>query len=249
MKALLSIASGVLLVFGTIPGGLAAAPAALPDTTPPTVIAPSLVIAPAGRVDNSVPVRILCAAADEGSGVASYEVQTSLAGKLFQTVSTGPGCPIRKVYPLNVSIVVRVRATDVAGNTSGWAVSRRWQLVAIQNRSTGVTYSSPWAFVRSPASSGGGYSYTTRLGSAARLRFRAEMIAYVAPRLPTGGAVKVYIDGRIYNRYSLRSPTQALGQIIVRFSVADGYHTIRVVNDRAGRRTTLDAFVLLRILG
>ena len=83
-------------------------------------------------------------------------------------------------------------------------------------------------------------------GAPASLRFYGQQIAYVAPKLSTGGFVKVFLDGHLLGRYSLKKATLALGQIIARTNVHGGFHTIRVVNDQAGKRTTLDAFLILR---
>ena len=224
----------------------------LPDATPPTPIAPALRIAAAGRVDASAPVLVRLGAIDGDSGVASYELQLSLGGKPFHTIYNGPNHVLRQIRSLNTSMVFRVRATDNAGNTSGWAVSPRYQLVAIQNRSRAVRYSSPWTVVRSPASSGDGYSYTTVRGSSARYHSGFEWIAYVAAKMPAGGYVKVYqCGGYFFDRYSLKKATVAHARIIVSYMGWGWYssnRSIRVVNDQAGRRATLDAFLILRIL-
>jgi hypothetical protein len=100
--------------------------------------------------------------------------------------------------------------------------------------------------VTSKASSGDGYSFSTTKGSAASLRFYGQQIAYVAPKMATAGYVKVFIDGHLVGRFNLHRAATALGQLIARTSVSGGFHTIRVVNDQAGKRSTLDAFVILR---
>jgi hypothetical protein len=224
----------------------------LPDVTPPEkVVGPELGIAAAGRVDASAPVIVGYGAADSDSGVASYQLQLSLGGKPFHTIYTGPDHRMRQVYSLGRSVVLRVRATDYAGNTSEWAVSPRYQLVAIQNSSKSVGYSSPWTVVRSPSSSGDGYSYTTRRGSSARYHSGFAWIAYVAAKMPAGGYVKVYqCGGGLFGRYSLRSSTVAHGRIIASYMGWGSYsnRSIKVVNDQAGRRATLDTFLVLRIL-
>ena len=109
-----------------------------------------------------------------------------------------------------------------------------------------MTYTSRWTWVTSLPSSGDGYSFTTKLGSAGVLRFYGEQIAYVAPKMATGGFVKVFLDGHLVGRFSVKNGTLALGQIIARTRVSGGFHTIRVVNDQAGKRATLDAFAILR---
>ena len=108
-------------------------------------------------------------------------------------------------------------------------------------------YSTRWSTVRAKSASGIGYRYTTTNGKAARLEFTGREVLYVAPRSSVSGYVRVYVDGVLAGRYNLRSSTSAAGQIVFRRSWATaGTHTIRVVNDQGGRRTSLDAFVVLR---
>ncbi len=97
------------------------------------------------------------------------------------------------------------------------------------------------------SASGVGYRYATTRGRSARLTFTGRSVEYVAPRTSASGYVKVYVDGHLVGRCNLHRSRTANGQIIVRatWSVS-GTHTIRVVNDRSGRRTNLDAFVVLR---
>ena len=222
------------------------ATALVSDTTPPTVN-PIGVHLGVARVDKTSSVTISWGATDAGSGVASYQVQVSIGGKPYQTISTGTATSIKKVYDFTRSFQIRVRATDTMGNTSGWKTAK-YRMVAIQNIATGVKYTSPWTWVTSPASSGDGYSFATRAGSAASLRFYGDEIAYVAPKMANGGFVKVFLDGHLVGRYSVRKATTALGQVIARTTAGGGFHTIRVVNDQAGKRSTLDAFVILRKL-
>ena len=85
-----------------------------------------------------------------------------------------------------------------------------------------------------------------RTRSAASLRFYGDAIGYVAPKMATGGFVKVYLDGTLIGRFNLKKGATALGQLITARMVGGGFHTIRVVNDQAGKRALLDAFVILR---
>jgi len=117
----------------------------------------------------------------------------------------------------------------------------------VQNLTTTVIkYKGPWTFVANRVSSGGGYSATTRAGASASWTFTGRAVAYVAPKLATGGFVKVYIDGVLRGRFNLHQAGSNVGLVIARFSVTNGTHTIRVVNDQAGARTTLDAFLTIR---
>jgi hypothetical protein len=100
--------------------------------------------------------------------------------------------------------------------------------------------------VTSAGSSGTGYLYTKTLGKRATLTFSGREVIYVAPKSSGSGYVKVSSDGKSVGRFNLRSSTTKLGQIIARkVWTANGKHTMRITNDQSGRRTSLDAFIVL----
>jgi hypothetical protein len=217
------------------------------DEMAPAVAVPSIGLG-SGRVNERGPLAIRWAATDAGVGVATYEVQARVDGGDWATVYTGPATSLAKSYPFGASVAVQVRATDRLGNASGWVASATRSVVAYQAPgSSKITYSTRWSTVRTMSASGVGYRYTTTKGKAARLQFTGREVLYVAPRTSASGYVRVYVDGTFVGRYNLRSSTTAAGQIVFRKSWATaGTHTIRIVNDQAGRRASLDAFVVLR---
>ncbi len=217
------------------------------DDVAPAVAIPTIGLG-VGRVNERGPVAIRWSATDAGVGVATYEVQVRVNGGAWSTVYVGAGKSLAKSYPFGSSVAVQVRATDRLGNTSGWVASASRSVVAYQAPgSRKITYTTRWSTVRTKSASGVGYRYTTTKGKAARLQFSGREVLYVAPRTPASGYVRVYVDGAFAGRYNLRSATSAAGQVIFRRSWATaGTHTIRVVNDQGGRRTSLDAFVVLR---
>ena len=142
----------------------------------------------------------------------------------------------------------RVRAADHAGNLSAWKSSATRKIVAYQNGSTRVTYkAATWTGVRMPASSGLGYSYSSTLHYRAQATFTGRSVLYVAPKTRLSGFVKVYVDGTLIGRFNLHSSLMHPGRVIVKVAWAtSGTHRIRIVNDQAGKRANLDAFIVLR---
>ncbi len=200
-----------------------------------------------GRVDEKVPVAISWSATDAGVGVASYEAQVSVAGGPWTALSTGSRTSASRFVPFRSSIRVQVRATDRVGNVSDWIATSRTAMDYQAPGSGSVTYHGTWPTVTSASASGTGYRYATYRGASATLSFTAREVEYVATKGSVGGYVKVYVDGVSVGRYNLRSSSSAYGQIIFRKAwPTSGPHTIRIVNDEAGRRTSLDAFVVLR---
>jgi hypothetical protein len=218
-----------------------------PDITAPDVVAPVATFG-TGRVDETVPVSISWSATDAGVGVGAYTVEVSVAGGPFSTVYSGSGTHVTRYYPFRKALMFRVRAVDRENNASGWVEGTAMKLADYQAPGTRqIRYGGSWVTVRTAKASGTGYRYTTTRGRSATLTFTGRGVAYVAPRSRTSGYVKVYLDGRLVGRYNLHRSSTVNGLIIVRRTWAtSGTHTIRIVNDQGGRRTNLDAFVVLR---
>ena len=217
------------------------------DTTPPNPSMPTLALG-TGRVDTTAAIRVFWAATDAGSGVKTYEVQAKIGKNAWKTIYLGPKAGSRPMMvPMRAALYFRVRATDNVGNRSTWRTTPVHRVVAAQNLNATVKYTGGWTFVASRASSGGGYSFATKAGAAATYVFKALQVSYVAPKMSNGGFVKVYIDGVLRGRYSLKSGTVQLGQVIAKWAVTPGVtHTIRVVKDGVAGRAFHDAFVMLR---
>jgi hypothetical protein len=216
------------------------------DATPPVVTAPTVHF-DSGRVNETAPLLISWSATDAGSGIASYEVQVSAGGKAFTTIYTGAGTSVRRQFPFKTSLVFRVRATDGANNVSPWATADSRRIVAYQRSSTSLSFSGTWTVVASTSSSGTDYLHTTTLGNRAALTFTGREVLYVAPMTSASGHAKVTVGGTLIGRFNLRSASTRYGRIIAKVVWGtNGAHTIRVTNDQAGRRTNLDAFVVLK---
>jgi hypothetical protein len=216
-----------------------------PDNIAPVAAKPTIHFG-TGRVDETAPLLISWSATDIGTGVASYEVQVSVAGGTYTNIYTGAGTSVTKFYRFSRTLSFRVRATDGEGNVSGWATAATRRLTAYQRNSTKLTYTGTWTKVTSAGSSGTGYLYTKTLGKRATLTFSGREVIYVAPKSSGSGYVKVSSDGKSVGRFNLRSSTTKLGQIIARkVWTANGKHTMRITNDQSGRRTSLDAFIVL----
>ena len=171
-------------------------------------------------------------------GVASYDVQVSIAGGAFKPVYSGPKTSVTAFYPFRKNLVWRVRATDKNDNVSGWVNSAKRSLASIQNSNHSIHYRGPWTGVRMPAASGQGFSYGSSTSSNAGVTFNGRGILYVAPKNKVSGFVKVYVDGALIGRYKLTNAKFLNGRIIARFAwAANGHHRIphRQCQDRDAR--------------
>ena len=92
-----------------------------------------------------------------------------------------------------------------------------------------------------------GLRYSANLHYKASVTFIARSVLYVAPKTRLSGHVKVYVDGTLVGRYNLHALTTRPGKIIVMVAWGtSGKHRIRIVNDQAGKRANLDAFIILK---
>jgi hypothetical protein len=218
-----------------------------PDETAPVAAMPGVAFG-AGRVNETAPLAITWSATDSGVGVASYEVEVSVAGAAFAPVYTGSATTVTRLYPFGKSLVFRVRATDHEDNVSDWVSSATRTMVAYQAPgSTSIKYAGTWTNVNATSASGDRYRYTPTFGGRASLGFNGRAVLYVAPKTRPAGRVKVYVDGVLITRPTLASATTVPGVIIARKSwTTSSWHSIRIVNDSAGRRMNLDVFIVLK---
>jgi hypothetical protein len=194
--------------------------------------------------------RISWSATDSGSGIASYDVQSSYDGGAYTTIAAATTATSLDVT-LNPghNYRFRVRARDKAGNVSAYTTAYTWYPSLVQQSATSVTYGGTWSSISSASSSGGSVKYALVAGASASMSFSGRAIAWVTTLRPTSGAARVYVDGVLVATIDTTSTTTTYRQIV--FSKAwSGYasHTIKiVVVGTAGRpRVDLDAFELLR---
>lgn len=217
------------------------------DDEAPVPAAPTVALG-TGRVNDAAPVKITWSATDAGAGVASYEVEVKVGSGSWKDAYTGTAKTLAATYPFKAGLTFRVRATDRVGNVSDWATAAARTVYDYQAPGSGsISYAGTWTSVTTATASGTGYRYTTTGGKYAWLRFTGREVLYVAPKTASSGSVSVYVDGKLAGKYSLRSATTAPGRIVFRKSWStSGTHTIRIVNAQGGKRTSLDAFVVLR---
>jgi subtilisin family serine protease len=197
----------------------------------------------------TVPTRVTWpAATDPSSGIAGYELQTSVDGGAWTALATTTA-GVRSAlstHALGRTYQYRVRARDAVGNWSAWADGPTLTGALVQDRATSVTYSGTWTKSSYAYASGGSTTYATSAGARARTTFSGRGIALVAPLGPTRGSAAIYIDGVYRTTVSLRA-SGGRSRVVV-FSAAFsalGTHTIDVRLGGNGR-VDVDAFVILR---
>jgi hypothetical protein len=206
--------------------------------------------APTWLTGTAIPLRVVWpAATDAGTGVGSYRVWMSRdgaaytylgsTGSLSWTVLTGAGHTYRfRVYPM-----------DRAGLAGNSLYTPAMKVLAYQDSSASVRYSTGWGKSTSTSYYGGTARVSIKKGATATLTFSGRSVSWLAAVGPTRGQARVYVDGRLISTPNLYSTTGAARRVaFARSWTSVGTHTIRiVVVGTAGHpRVDLDSFFVLR---
>ncbi len=204
-----------------------------------------------GASATSAKVDIAWSASDAGSGVAAVTVERSIDGGDWAPVTTVAGTvtSARVTVAYGRRYAFRVRATDHAGNASGWDGGVSFTPILLGERSSGVSYRGTWKAARSAAYLGGRTRYTGVARRRATLAFTGFAVAWVGSTGPTRGRARIYADGSYQGSYGTHASKVHHRQVLAaRTFSASGRHTFRVeVIGTAGHpRIDVDAFVVLR---
>jgi hypothetical protein len=221
-----------------------------PDVYRPNTTAPVQRIA--GRTyGDTVPVSFSWSGTDTGWGIAKYELQRSVNGGAWHTVTLPAPITTSITQQLTryVSYRYRVRATDKYGNVGYWDYGPTFTPKSVGDSSATVTYTGAWKLVVVPGAVGGALHQADAAGASARLTFFGRDVAWIADRGPGKGRARVYVDGVLRATIDLTAATDTPRAIVYRFHWSTaGARVIRiVVEGTVGHPTvTLDGFLTIR---
>jgi phosphodiester glycosidase/calcineurin-like phosphoesterase family protein len=183
----------------------------VPDTSPPRSFPPIIRLRKsAAAAASSVPVTISWpAATDIGTGVARYDLRRRLDGGAWADVSlpTAGATSVGQSLPPGRAVQYEVRATDRAGNIGPWRTGSAFHLRLASERSSAVGYGGTWRTYTSSAYLGGAIKTARIAGKTASYTFTGSQVAWIAPRGPTRGSARVYLDGKYVASVNLKSST------------------------------------------
>jgi subtilisin family serine protease len=235
----------------TVTGRIASAAGSL-DTTAPTAFAPSSYAFLTGvAIGSSVNTRVRWpAGTDDLSGVGSYAVRQSVNGAAWTTITTATtGVWVDRPLTFNTAYQYRVRAHDRAGNNSAYVDGPVVRAKLYQQTSSAVTYGGTWTTSSSSSASGGSTRYATKAGGWVQFSFTGRAVGVVAPRSPTRGSVKVYVDGVYIKTVSAyRSSGQSRILLYAKNWGSPGSHKIKLVlvGTSGHPRFDVDAFPIVQ---
>ena len=244
---------GESTVTGTVGSRSATATVAVdPDTFAPQAFPPVTRLRRGATVDaGSVRVTISWpAATDIGTGVATYELRRRFDGGAWVAVALPtPTLPsISQGLPPGTAMQYQVRATDRAGNASAWRTGAAFYMRLVSERSSPVHYAGRWTVRLSSVHLGGATKSSRSAGSTASYSFTGSQVAWIAPRGPTRGSARVYIDGVRVATVSLKSSTSLPRRAVFTYawdSVGRHRITIRVSGTAGHPRVDVDGFAVV----
>jgi len=189
-------------------------------------------------------------ASDDRSGVAAYGLQVQAgAGAWATVVGASTSRSATRSLGFGTTYGFRDRARDRAGNWGAFVGGDAIAPLRYQDTSSRVTYSSSWHRYSTSSASGGHTHYASRRGASVTFRFTGRAFALVAPKGPTRGSAKLYVDGVYISTISLhRSSSVPRIVVAARSWSASGAHTVKLVVAGTAHhpRFDIDAFAILR---
>ena len=223
-----------------------------PDTITPLPFPPRTSLRRGAVVDaGSVPLTISWpAAAEIGTGVASYELRRKLDGGDWVDVPlpTPTSLGISEGVPPGRAVQYEVRATDRAGNVSPWRTGGGFHVRLASERAAAVDYTRKWVSGSSPAHLGGTIKSAGARGKTVTFTFTGSQVAWIAPRGATRGSARVSVDGKAVATVSTHSTTGQYRRAVFTYSWGSvGKHriTIRVLGTAGHPRVSVDGFAVV----
>ncbi len=190
------------------------------------------------------------AATDDLTGVSAYRAgQRTDSGAWTTLVSETTARSASSTLKLRHLATFRVRAKDVSGNWGAYVSGPDVRPSVAQETGAGAVYAGGWRHSRSSSWSGGTTRYARKAGATATFTFNARAFAVVAPKGPTRGSFRLYIDDVYAGTISLnRSSSQARVLVATKTWTDLGDHTVKivVVGTAHHPRVDVDALVLMR---
>ncbi|HET7029639.1 MAG TPA: S8 family serine peptidase [Candidatus Limnocylindrales bacterium] len=214
----------------------------------PTVGSPTARPTIRARVSGSlVPTTITWpAATDPTSPIGAYQLDRSVDGGAWTAVgtTTSSGLGLATSERNGSSYRYRVRAADIAGNWSPYAIGPIATPTIVQNSSSSVHYSGSWHRAAYKYALGGSTTWSTSISARATLRFTGRAVSYVTPVGTTKGSARIWVDGVYRGKVSLRATANGNARILFTATFGSGStHTI-VIAPSSSARIDLDAFVI-----
>jgi hypothetical protein len=226
-------------------------PARYADTTNPVTTAPVQQLGTTYVTTTSVPLALKWTGSDKGWGIKSYQLQRSLNGGTWTSVSLASATSTSVGYAATPGSTLRfrVRATDKSGRIGAWTYGPTFRVVLGSDANAAVHYSGSWTTAAGSSSLGGVSHRTSARGASASYTFSGRDFTWISAKGPTEGKAAIYVNGVLKATIDLYAATPSARRIVYRMHWSTATtRTIKIVNLATSGRPTidLDGLALLR---
>jgi hypothetical protein len=218
------------------------------DTTKPVITkapSPSFVTGHLGTT--AVPIKISWAGTDATSGISHYNLEESVDGGAFSLVASPTTANATVNLNPGHSYKFEVRATDKAGNVSGFTAGAAFTLSAFQETSSAITYSSGWTKQAVTGAYGGSVKFATLAGKTAKFSFTGSQVAWVSTLGANRGSATAKLDSGTAVTVSTNAAATKPAMVVYTKTVAAGAHSLllKVAGTAGHPRVDVDAFLVI----
>ena len=223
------------------------------DSDRPVAATPAVTVA-AGSTFQTTSFRARArwaAATDASNPIAGYQASWRVNGGAWSAATSLAATKrtLDRTFSTSAQYELRVRAKDVAGNWSPWALLPGVTAGVAQDTSGSVARTGTWRSASNTSYSRGTSIYARAAGATLTRTFTGRAVAWVATVAASRGSAKVYIDDALAATVSQYRDDAAYRRIVFERSwSSSGSHTIRieVVGTSGHPRVDLDALVVIR---
>jgi hypothetical protein len=218
------------------------------DTTAPVITkAPAPAFVKGHVTSSGAPISVSWAGTDATSGIGHYDLEESVDGGAFSLVASPATAKVTRTLQPGHSYRFEVRATDNAGNVSGFTAGSAFTLTAYQETSGAIRYSSGWARQSLTGAYGGLVDFASTSGSTATFSFTGKQVAWVSTIGTDRGSATLSLDGGSAATVSTNGTSLLPARIVYAKTAASGTHSLllNVLGTAGHPRVDVDAFLVI----
>jgi hypothetical protein len=244
---------GSKTVFAEFRNGAGVVSPAVSDSIVLDTIAPAITKSPAPSFQKAqlgtttVPIKISWAATDATSGINHYDLKESVDGGAFTLVASPAAANATVNLNPGHSYQFEVRATDNAGNVSGFTAGSAFTLSAFQETAGAITYSTGWTKQAVAGAYGGSVKFATVAGKTATFSFTGSQVAWVATKGTNRGSATAKLDGGAAATVNTHGSALKTAMVVYTKTVTAGAHSLllNVLGTSGHPRVDVDAFLVI----
>jgi hypothetical protein len=176
-----------------------------------------------------------------------YQVEERIGDGDYVRVASGESVAIRRAGRSGLEYRYRVRAVT-STDRSDWVSSPEIDVSRFGEGASALRYTGTWRAASSPSYIGGKVRYSIQRGATASFQFDGRSVALIAPKGPTRGSARIYLDGKYVTTVSLNRSTFRAREIVfaANWSAAARHRlSIRVVGTPRHPMVALDTLYVL----